>query len=635
MSEQEATQGYGAKQIKVLEGLEAVRKRPGMFIGSTSLRGLHHMIYEALDNAIDEAVAGFCDRVKITLRPDHYVTVEDNGRGIPVDMHPKYNKPAVEVVMTTLHAGGKFEKNVYKVSGGLHGVGITVVNALSDRFMVHIKRDGYLWRQEYSKGKKLTELEKLQEVKTTGTAITFRPDFEIMEETPFNYQTLLQRVREMAFLNKGIQITIRDERGEEPKEDTFKFDGGIIQFVEHLNKSKQPIDKKIFYVDKSVDDYRVEVSLQYTTDFNESLFTFANNINTHEGGSHLSGFRTALTRAINSYANKANLLKGAKLSSEDMREGLTAIVSVKVPNPQFEGQTKTKLGNSEVKGMVDKVLSEALSSFFEETPSFAKAIVGKSLEAAKAREAARKARELVRRKGALEYSTLPGKLSDCASKDPKLSELYLVEGDSAGGSAKQGRNREFQAILPLKGKILNVEKARLMKVLQNDEIGTIITAIGTSVGDEFDISKLRYDKIIIMTDADVDGSHIACLLLTFFYRYMYELVEQNKIYLAIPPLYKLQKGKKAVYAYSDAEKDKVLAEMGDKVNVQRYKGLGEMNPGQLWETTMDPDNRLLKQINIEDAVSADETFSILMGDQVEPRKQFILENAQEIKELDV
>ncbi len=633
----EDKQSYGAKDIQVLEGMEAVRKRPGMYIGTTDVRGLHHLVYEAVDNAIDEALAGYCTKIKVVLRPDNYVTIEDNGRGIPVDLHPKFKIPAVTVVMTVLHAGGKFDKNVYKVSGGLHGVGITVTNALSERLIVHVKRDGRIWRQEFHQGKPATELEDLGPAQGTGTAITFKPDFTVMEKAEFSYDTIVSRLRELAFLNKGVDITIRDERVDPAKETDLKFNGGIIEFVEYLNKTKQKLFHKVFYVDKEVNAHRVEVALQYTLDYNETLFAFANNINTHEGGTHLTGFKSAITRTINTYGDKKKLLDASEsLTSEDVREGLTAIISVKVPNPQFEGQTKTKLGNSEVKGMVDSVVSEALSTFFEENPSAAKAIISKCMEASRAREAARKARELVRRKGALEYSTLPGKLADCASRDPAVSELFLVEGDSAGGSAKQGRNREFQAILPLKGKILNVEKARLIKVLQNDEIGTMITAIGTSIGDEFDAAKLRYHKIIVMTDADVDGSHISCLLLTFFYRYMPVLIEQGRIFLATPPLYKLQRGKSARYAYNDAEKDKTLKEMGeDGVSIQRYKGLGEMSKQQLWETTMDPDARVLKRIAIEDAVLADQTFTILMGDEVEPRKEFILEHAKEVKELDV
>ena len=632
---QNAQASYGAKDIQVLEGMEAVRKRPGMYIGSTDVRGLHHLVYEAVDNAIDEALAGYCTKIKVVLRPDNYVTIEDNGRGIPVDLHPKFKIPALTVVMTVLHAGGKFDKNVYKVSGGLHGVGITVTNALSERLIVHVKRDGHLWKQEFRQGKPVADLEDMGPIKGTGTAITFKPDFTVMEQAEFSYDTILSRLRELAFLNKGIDITIRDERVDPAKEQNFKFDGGIIEFVEHLNKAKQKLFHKVFYVDKTADAHGVEVALQFTTDYNETLFAFANNINTHEGGSHLTGFKSAITRTINNYAEKHKLLENDKLTSEDVREGLTAIISVKVPNPQFEGQTKTKLGNSEVKGLVDSIVSEALTTFFEENPSAAKSIVAKCSEASRAREAARKARELVRRKGALEYSTLPGKLADCASRDPAMSEIFLVEGDSAGGSAKQGRNREFQAILPLKGKILNVEKARLIKVLQNDEIGTMITAIGTSIGDEFDLTKLRYHKIIIMTDADVDGSHISCLLLTFFYRYMQPLIEAGRIYLAMPPLYKLQRGKQVKYAYNDAEKDVAVKEMGENVGISRYKGLGEMNPQQLWETTMDPSVRTLKQVTIEDAVLADQMFSVLMGDEVEPRKEFILTHAKDVKELDV
>lgn len=630
---------YGAKEIQVLEGMEAVRKRPGMFIGSTDARGLHHLAYEAIDNAIDEALAGYCTRIRLILRPDTYCTIEDNGRGIPVDIHPKYKMPGVTVVMTQLHAGGKFENNVYKVSGGLHGVGITVTNALSEILIVHVKRDGHLWRQEFRFGKpvdkdgKPSKLEDLGPTTGTGTAITFKPDFTIMEKAEFSYDTLRTRLRELAFLNKGIEIVLRDERNE-VKEETFKYNGGIVEFVEHLNKSKTKLYPKIFYVDKQ-NSHRVEVALQYTGDYNETVFSFANNINTHEGGTHLTGFKSALTRTINNYGNKAGLLDKFKLSADDVREGLTAIVSVKVVNPQFEGQTKTKLGNSVMKGIVDSIVSEALGIFFEENPQAAKTIIGKCLEASKAREAARKARELVRRKGALEYSTLPGKLADCASRDPVVSELFLVEGDSAGGSAKQGRNRENQAILPLKGKILNVEKARLMKILQNDEIGTIITAIGTSIGDEFDINKLRYHKVIVMTDADIDGSHISCLLLTFLYRYMPQLIQNGHVYLAMPPLYKLQRGKQIKYAYSDNEMEKIKKEMGENVGVSRYKGLGEMNPTQLWETTMDPETRSLKKVTIEDAVAADQMFTILMGDQVEPRKEFILTHAKEVTELDI
>ncbi len=626
---------YGAKEIQVLEGLEAVRKRPGMFIGSTDSRGMHHLAYEAIDNSIDEALAGHCTGVTVIIHKDCYLSVIDNGRGIPVDKHPKFNKSALIVVLTVLHAGGKFDRNVYKVSGGLHGVGISVTTALSEHLIAEIKRDGKLYRLELRKGIPTTDdAVVVGPAEGTGTLIKFKPDFTIMEQSEWNFDTLATRLRELAFLNKGVEIKLIDERTE--KEQVFKYDGGIKSFVQHLNKGKQALHP-VFYFEKAKDNYTVEVALQYTTDYSETVYAFANNINTHEGGTHLSGFKTALTRTINKYAEKHNLLeKDITLSSEDVREGLIAIISVKVPEPQFEGQTKTKLGNSEVKGLVDSVVSEHLSTFFEENPSAIRAIVGKCIEAARAREAARKARELVRRKGALETGVLPGKLADCSSGDPTQSELYLVEGDSAGGSAKQGRNREFQAILPLKGKIINVEKARLVKVLQNNEIGSMITAIGTGIGEEFDISKLRYHKIIIMTDADVDGHHIACLLLTFFYRQMPQLIQNGHVYLAQPPLFRIAKGKKEVYAYTEEERDKLIKEFGeDGVGVQRYKGLGEMNPTQLWETTMTPDNRTLKQITIEDAVSADEIFNILMGEEVEPRREFIQQHAKEVKELDV
>ena len=626
---------YGAKEIQVLEGMEAVRRRPGMFIGSTDIRGMHHLAYEAIDNAIDEALAGFCTTINVIIHKDGFITIHDNGRGIPVDLHPKFNKSALTVVLTVLHAGGKFDHNAYKVSGGLHGVGISVTNALSEKLIAEVKRDGRLYRQEFSKGNPIADLAEVGPAEGTGTIIKFIPDFTIMERNEFDYDILKKRLRELAFLNKGIEINLDDERTE--KQETFKYDGGIREFVEFLDKKKTPLHKPIYF-DAQKNGFGIEVSLQYTTDFGETVFSFANNINTHEGGTHLSGFKTALTRCINKYGEKQNAFgKGLdKLSADDIREGLTAIISVKVPNPQFEGQTKTKLGNSDVKGAVDSAVTEHLSAYFEENPSTAKNIIGKCLEAARAREAARKARELVRRKGILDISTLPGKLADCATRDSSKSELFLVEGDSAGGSAKQGRNREFQAILPLRGKIINVEKARLIKVLKNEEIGTLITAIGTSLGDEFNIDKKRYDKIIIMTDADVDGNHIACLLLTFFYRHMQQLIQAGKIYLAMPPLYKIKKGKKEYYVYNDDEKEKLLSEIGTEgIGIQRYKGLGEMNPQQLWETTMDPTKRMLKQITIEDAVHADEVFSILMGDDVEPRREFIQSHAKEVQELDI
>lgn len=634
-------ESYGAESIQVLEGLDAVRKRPGMYIGTTGVRGLHHMVWEALDNAVDEALAGFCTKVEVTVHADGSVTVADNGRGIPVDIHPKMKIPAVTVVMTQLHAGGKFEKGSYKVSGGLHGVGITVTNALSEWLIVDISRDGKIYRQRFEKGKPATSLEVVGASTANGTKVTFKPDFTIMEQNEFSYDTIGSRCRELAFLNKGLALCVTDERVKDEKGtakgECYKYDGGIVEYVAQLGKSLQPLHKP-FYVEKAKNDVTVEVALVYTLDYNETVFTFVNNINTPEGGTHLVGFKAALTRTINNYGQKHEMFKEEeqKLTSDDVREGLVAIVSVKVPQPQFEGQTKSKLGNSEVKGIVDSVVGEALTMYLEETPATAKSVIGKCIEAFRAREAARKARELVRRKGALDFGSLPGKLADCSTRDPVISEIFLVEGDSAGGSAKSGRNRAFQAILPLRGKIINVEKARLVKVLQNNEIGTMITALGTSIGDEFDITKLRYHKVVIMTDADVDGSHISCLLLTFFYRYLRPLIEGGHIYLAMPPLYKMAKGKKVVYAYNDAEKAKVLKELGEEgVGIQRYKGLGEMNPNQLWETTMDPTVRALKQITIDDALAADETFRMLMGEEVEPRKQFIMEHAKDVQELDI
>lgn len=628
------TAEYGAKEIQVLEGLDAVRRRPGMFIGSTDSRGLHHLVYEAVDNSVDEALAGFCTKIIVIIHNDGFVTVTDNGRGIPVDLHQKYNKSALTVVLTVLHSGGKFDKNVYKVSGGLHGVGISVTNALSEKFIAEVKRNNKLYRQEFGKGLPTSDLIEVGPAEGTGTTIKFKPDFTIMEKGEFSYDTLSARLRELAFLNKGIEITIHDERTQ--KEQTFKYNGGIKEFVEYLNKLKEKLHP-IIYFEKEKDDVKLEISLQYTTEYTEQVFSFVNNINTHEGGTHLTGFKTALTRTLNAFAERFGLLpEGEKLTSEDAKEGLTAIVSIKVPNPQFEGQTKTKLGNSEVKGITDSITNEKLASLFQENPSTVKAIVAKCVDASRAREAARKARELVRRKSALDVSTLPGKLADCSTKDPTACELFIVEGDSAGGSAKQGRNRAFQAILPLRGKIINVEKARLIKVLQNTEVGNLITAIGTSIGEEFDIAKLRYGKIIIMTDADVDGNHIACLLLTFFYRHMKQLIDAGKIYLAQPPLYRVEKHRKIIYAYNDEQKEKILKEIGtESVGIQRYKGLGEMNPTQLWETTMDPKNRMLKKITVEDAVQADEIFTILMGTEVEPRKEFIQEHAKEVKVLDV
>ncbi len=628
------SQKYGAEEIQILEGLEPVKKRPGMFIGSTDINGLHHLAWEAVDNAIDEVLAGHATEVKVTVQKDGFLSVEDNGRGIPVDPHPKYNDiSALTVVLTVLHAGGKFEKGAYKVSGGLHGVGISVTNALSAVLKAEIKRDGKIWFQEFHKGVPEEPVKTIGDTDKTGTKITFKPDPDVFETTEWNYNILSSRLRELAFLNKGVNIILKDERN--GKKDVYYYEGGISEFVKYINKGKKSISK-VIYIEKDKNNVNVQVALQYTVDFRESVFSFTNNINTHEGGTHLTGFKTALTRVLKSYAEKHKLVdQKVKLSSEDFKEGLTAIVSVKVPEPQFEGQTKTKLGNSEVKGIVDSVVTEKLNAYFEENPADARSILRKSIDAARAREAARKARELVRRKGALDTAMLPGKLADCSSKDTSKTELFLVEGDSAGGSAKQGRSREFQAILPLRGKIINVEKARLIKVLKNEEIGTIVTATGTGVGEEFDISKLRYDKIIIMTDADVDGNHIACLLLTFFFRHMRPLIEAGKIYLAMPPLYKISKGKKFVYVYNEEEKIKVIKEFGEPVNIQRYKGLGEMNPIQLWGTTMNPETRTLKRIEIEDAVSADNIFKVLMGDEVAPRRAFIEDHAKEVKELDV
>lgn len=626
-----AEEEYKAERIQVLEGLEAVRKRPGMYIGSTGLRGLHHLVYEVVDNSIDEAMAGHCTRIIVTLHTDGSCTVQDDGRGIPTEMHPKLGMSALQVVMTKLHAGGKFDSSSYKVSGGLHGVGVSVVNALSVKLDVEVKRNGKVFTQEYDHGKPLSGVKESGNTEDHGTKVRFWPNFEIMEKNDFDPEVLSTRLRELAFLNRGLEIVIKDERSE--KEKSFKYEGGIKEFVKYVNKNKNALHEPVFF-EKEVGDIVVEFSIQYNEGYQDNIFTFVNNINTHEGGTHLNGFKAALTRVFNSYGKKNKLLD-AHLSGEDTREGLSAILSVKVPQPQFEGQTKTKLGNSEVRGIVESIVSDKLSTFFEENPDIAKLIVSKAASAALARESARKARELARRKTALSSTSLPGKLADCSSKDPAKSEIFIVEGDSAGGSAKQGRNREFQAILPLRGKILNVEKARLNKIMENNEITTMITALGTGIGDEFKIEKARYHKIVIMTDADVDGNHIACLLLTFFFRYMKELIEAGYIYLAMPPLYKLSKGRSFRYVYSEKEKKKAVEEMGDNISIQRYKGLGEMNPRQLWETTMDPDSRFLKQIKIEDAVEADEVFTTLMGDQVAPRRKFIEDHALEVKELDV
>ena len=635
---QEKKQTYDENQIQILEGLEAVRKRPGMYIGSTSLRGLHHLVYEIVDNSIDEALAGYCDKIDVVIHEDNSVTVTDNGRGMPVGIHHKIKKPAVEVIMTILHAGGKFGGGGYKVSGGLHGVGASVVNALSEICEVEVKREKHIWKQVFKRGKVATGLEIVGDSEDHGTKIYFKPDKEIFDEVDFDYDILSQRLRELAFLNKGIAITLEDERS--GKEELFHYEGGIKSFVAYLNRNKQTIHRDPIYVEGIKGDYSVEIAFQYNNGYSENIFSFANNIDTIEGGTHLMGFKAALTRVFNDYAKKFNILKenDKNLSGEDIREGITAVISVKLVDPQFEGQTKTKLGNSEVRGIVDNIMSESLSDFLQENPQVAKTIIDKSLIASRAREAARKARELTRRKTVLENTSLPGKLADCSSKDPSECEIYLVEGDSAGGSAKQGRDRRFQAILPLRGKIMNVEKQRLDKILGYEEIRAMITAFGAGIGKDFDISKIRYNKIIIMTDADVDGAHIRTLLLTFFYRYMKELVEKCHVYIAQPPLYKVSKSKKDHYAYSDKELEILLDEIGGKnsnVNIQRYKGLGEMDSEQLWDTTMNPETRTLIQVNVEDTMVADEIFTILMGDKVEPRKDFIIENAKKVVNLDI
>ena len=627
---------YGAEQIQVLEGLEAVRKRPGMYIGSTSVRGLHHLVYEVVDNSIDEALAGYCDTVDVVIRKDNSISVTDNGRGIPVDIMQQTGKPAVEVVLTVLHAGGKFGGEGYKVSGGLHGVGVSVVNALSTYLEVEVKRDGKVHSIRFERGYTTSPLKVIGSTEETGTKITFKPDPEIFEETVYSFDTLKQRLRELAFLNKGVNISLTDERIDQ--KEVYHYEGGIVSFVEHLNKTKDPLHAAPIYLTGARDTTIVEIAIQYNDSYVENIFSFVNNINTHEGGTHLSGFKIALTRSVNDYARKLNLLKenDENLSGEDIREGLTAVISVKIQEPQFEGQTKTKLGNSEVRGIVDSILSDGLNEFFEENPAVTKKIIEKTIMASRAREAARKARELTRRKNALEVSSLPGKLADCSTKDPMLAEIYLVEGDSAGGSAKQGRDRRFQAILPLRGKILNVEKARLDKILNNEEIRAMITAFGNGIGEEFDLEKSRYGKIIIMTDADVDGAHIGTLLLTFFYRYMQPLIEAGRVYIAQPPLYLVKKGRESWYLYSDDELDELLGKIGrDGIGVQRYKGLGEMNPEQLWETTMNPEGRTVLQVTLEDAMSADEIFSVLMGDKVEPRRKFIEDHAKDVRNLDI
>ncbi len=627
---------YTAQGIQVLKGLEAVRKRPAMYIGDTGVRGLHHLVYEVVDNSIDEAMAGYCDEIVVVIGKDDIISVTDNGRGIPVDMHKTEGKPALEVVLTSLHAGGKFDHGSYKVSGGLHGVGVSCVNALSEWLRADVRRGGRCYTMEFARGNKTGEMREVGSCPPgeTGTTITFKPDREIFPETVYAYETLRGRLRELAFLNKGVRVTIRDERAEEIREESFHFEGGIVEYVRWLNESRQVICPEPIYFTGEKDGIQVEIAMDYNDGYSEALFTFANNINTTEGGSHLSGFRAGLTRTLNAYANSSGLMKKDMkgLTGDDVREGLTAIIAVRIPDPQFEGQTKTKLGNTEVKGQVEALVNSHLAQYLDEHPREAKKIVGKCIAAAQGREAARRARDLTRRKSALDSAALPGKLADCSSRDPSECEIYLVEGDSAGGSAKQGRDRRFQAILPLKGKILNVEKARLDKMLGNEEIKTIITALGTGVGAGiFDISKLRYHKVIIMTDADVDGSHIRTLILTLFFRHFREIIENGHMYIAEPPLYRLKKGKVEVYAHSDEEKDRLLAEMGEKnVYVQRYKGLGEMNPEQLWETTMNPDSRTMTRVSIDDAAEADHIFTTLMGDEVEPRRRFIEENAAQI-----
>ena len=638
---------YDETQIQVLEGLEAVRYRPGMYIGSTDERGLHHLVYEIVDNAVDEALAGYCTHIEVTLHKDGSVTVQDNGRGFPVGIHPKMGRPAVEVCLTVLHAGGKFDGEGYKVSGGLHGVGASVVNALSSHLMVEVRQNGHVYRQEYERGKILYDLKIVGEASDTGTTITFLPDVRtgetpepgIFETGEFSFDTLSTRFREMAFLNKGLRITLTDERGEEPVAKSYCYEGGVISFVEYLNRHKTALFNPPIYIESEQSNSSVEVALQWNDGYYESVSSFANNILTPEGGTHLAGFRAALTRVVNDYARKSGQLKASEqnLTGDDIREGLTAIISVKLTEPQFEGQTKSKLGNSEVRPLVDNVVGNALSAFFEEHPSEAKLVMDKCLQAARAREAARKARDLTRRKTALESGSLPGKLADCTERDPAKSEIFIVEGNSAGGSAKEGRDRYFQAILPLRGKILNVEKTRMDRVLANAEIKAMITAFGAGFGPDFDPARLRYHRIVCMTDADVDGSHIRILLLTFFYRHLPRLIEDGYVYIAQPPLYKVSKGKMEKYVYSDEQLQRLLDEIGrdNKPDIQRYKGLGEMSPAQLWETTMNPATRSMYRVTIKDAIAADEMFTLLMGDQVEPRREFIEQNAKLVAELDI
>jgi len=630
-----SSQDYNASQIQVLEGLEAVRRTPGMYIGSTGSSGLHHLVYEVLDNSIDEALAGYCDHINVVLKSQGVVMVNDNGRGIPVDNLPEINRPAVEVVLTRLHAGGKFGGEGYKVSGGLHGVGVAVVNALSEWLEVEVYREGSTYRQRFERGQIVTPLEKVGATTVSGTKITFKPDAEIFEEIVFDSEVLSKRLRELAYLNKGLKITLLDE--ETGKKKNYLYNGGLREFVQDLNKNKNTLFSQPIYFEAQQPQSRVEIAIQYNDSYTDNILSYANNINTQEGGTHEVGFKASLTRVVNEYARKAGFLKDnqANFTGEDIREGIVAVLSVQLVNPQFEGQTKMKLGNTEMRGVVDSGVSEKLSAYLEETPRIAKRIVEKSLRASQAREAARKARELTRRKSALEVTALPGKLADCTIKDPALSELYLVEGDSAGGSAKQGRDRRFQAILPLRGKIINVEKARLDRILNNDEIRTIITAMGTGIGEDFDLDKSRYHKLIIMTDADVDGSHIRTLLLTFFYRYMRPLIGAGYIYIAQPPLYLVRRGRVEEYLYSDEELETYLQENPKPSSIQRYKGLGEMNPIQLWETTMDPETRTLLQVTLEDALAADQIFTILMGDRVEPRREFIQDNALFVQNLDI
>ncbi len=633
---------YDESQIQVLEGLEAVRKRPGMYIGSTSLRGLHHLVYEIVDNSIDEALAGYCDTVDVTINEDNSVTVIDNGRGIPVGIHPKMGIPTVEVVYTILHAGGKFGGDGYKVSGGLHGVGASVVNALSEWVEVTVYKDGKIHKQRYERGKPVTKLEELGTTDKHGTEVTFKPDPEIFEDTVFVTDTLIQRLRELAFLTRGVKIIVTDKRHVDEEgnvyQKVFHYEGGIVSFVEYINKGKTFLHEKPMYFYGEREDANVEIAMQYTDGFSECIYSFANNINTLEGGTHLMGFKVALTKVLNDYARKYNILKEAdkNLQGDDVREGLTAIISVKLHEPEFEGQTKTKLGNSEIRGLVETVMNEKLAAYLEENPAVSKAILNECLTSARAREAARKARELVKRKSALESMSLPGKLADCSEKNSGRTELYLVEGDSAGGSAKQGRDRRFQAILPLWGKMLNVEKTRIDKVYNNDKMHPVITALGAGIGPEFDISKIRYDKVVLMADADVDGAHIRTLLLTFFFRYMRPLIEEGHVYIAQPPLYRVTKGKEHIYCNTDEDLTVAMENVGGEAdNIQRYKGLGEMDPEQLWETTMNPETRTMLRVSIEDAIEADKIFSVLMGDNVEPRREFIQQNAQNVINLDI